>query len=234
MAIILSLETSTTVCSVALHDDEKLIATAELHREQAHAAKLAILIDELVSIADIALTEVNAIAISSGPGSFTGLRIGVSTAKGLCYALSVPLIAVNTLELLAAQLNKTNITRAWLCPMIDARRMEVYCRLSDAEKNVLQGVEAKIIDEKSFEKELNANRIIFFGNGAEKCEAVIRHDNAVFVHGIRPSAASMGTIACAKFHDDDFEDIITFEPFYLKAFRVKTAAAKSVLPNKIA
>ena len=162
MARILSLETSTTVCSVALHENEKLIATAEVHLEHSHASKLAILIDEVARIAEVDLASLDAVAVSSGPGSYTGLRIGTSTAKGLCYALSIPLIAVGTLELMAAQVSKVNITNAWLCPMIDARRMEVYCRLSDASGKIISPVEAKIIDEESFEEHLQHQSDYFF------------------------------------------------------------------------
>lgn len=234
MAIILSLETSTGVCSVAIHEDEKLVAVAAVHREQAHAAKLAILIEEVSRIADVALSEINAIAVSSGPGSYTGLRIGASTAKGLCYALSVPLLAIGTLELMTAQINTVNVSRAWLCPMIDARRMEVYCRLSTADGKVMQGVEARIIDETSFEMQLETHPIVFFGNGAEKCEAVIKHRNASFIHGIRPSAADMGAIAQARLQEHDVVDVVAFEPFYLKEFRIKKPGKiNEVHPNKI-
>jgi len=235
MARILSLETSTTVCSVALHENEKLLALTEVHRDHSHASKLAILIDEVVRTADIELRQVNAIAISSGPGSFTGLRIGTSTAKGLCCALSIPLIAIGTLELLAEQVNNVNVTKAWLCPMIDARRMEVYCRLSDADGRVIHGVEAKIIDERSFEEQLNNKPIIFFGSGAEKCRSVIKHNNASFISGISPSAAQLGVMALLKYQNNDVEDTVQFEPFYLKEFRVKKPANLiDVAPNKIA
>ena len=223
MAIVLSLETSGGVCSVALHEGEELIAVVEIHREQSHAAKLAVLINEVVQLAGIGLDKVQAVAVSSGPGSYTGLRIGVSTAKGLCYALSVPLIAVGTLELMATAVSKVNVMQAWLCPMIDARRMEVYCRLSDATGNELQGVEARVIDEMSFAGELDSHHIIFFGDGAEKCTDVIKHDNAAFIHGVRPSAAHMGGMAAAKLQSGRIEDIVAFEPFYLKEFRILKA-----------
>lgn len=235
MARILSLETSTTVCSVALHENEKLVSMAEVHLEHSHASKLAVLIEEVARMATIELREVDAVAVSSGPGSYTGLRIGTSTAKGLCYALSRPLIAIGTLELLAAQVNKLNVTHAWLCPMIDARRMEVYCRLSDAEDRVIQGVEAKIIDEQSFEEHLNSKQIIFFGNGSGKCQSVIKHKNAFFISGISPSAAQLGAMALPKYLNNSIEDIDQFEPIYLKEFRVKKAAnSNEAIPNKIA
>ena len=235
MSLLLSLETSTTVCSVALHENEVLLATAEVHREQSHASKLALLIDEVVRWADVKVSDIKGVAVSSGPGSYTGLRIGASTAKGLCYALSVPLVAVGTLEILAAQMNKTNITGARLCPMIDARRMEVYCQLFDAQNAALQPVEAKIIDEQSFVAELNEGPILFFGNGAAKCREVIRHPAALFVSGVTPSAVSLGALASKKLLRNEVEDLVHFEPFYLKEFMVKKPSAlNQPVPNKLA
>src|SRR6188508_2360835 len=137
MPLILSLETSTTVCSVAIHRGQNLLASAEVHIEQSHASKLAILIEEVRKLAGIELKELSAIAISSGPGSYTGLRIGTSTAKGLCYALNIPLISINTLEVLAHLMSSLNFNNSLLCPMIDARRMEVYCLLTDDKLNVI-------------------------------------------------------------------------------------------------
>ena len=165
--------------------------------------------------------DVNAVAVSSGPGSYTGLRIGTSTAKGLCFALNVPLIAIDTLSILSAQVNSTNFERSLLCPMIDARRMEVYCSVSDANGSVIQSIEAKVIDEKSFEELLNERRVIFFGNGAEKCRSVITHNNAFFLTGITPSAIQLGSMAFGKFEKGEFEDLFLFEPFYLKEFKAK-------------
>lgn len=233
MAIILSLETSTTVCSVALHEGEKLLAMAEVHQEHSHASKLASLIDEVAKAAGVELKGINAVAISSGPGSYTGLRIGTSTAKGLCYALSIPLIAIGTLEILAAQVNVSNVMKYWLCPMIDARRMEVYSRLSDDGNRTVRDVEAKIIDEKSFEEYLIDNRIIFFGNGAEKCRSVMNHPNAFFISGITPSASQLGRMAFLKFRNNEVEDLVHFEPYYLKEFKIKRAAnVTDIIPNK--
>jgi tRNA threonylcarbamoyladenosine biosynthesis protein TsaB len=235
MPLLLSLETSTTVCSVALHENEVLLATAEVHREQSHASKLAVLIEEVVRWADVKVSDIKGVAVSSGPGSYTGLRIGASTAKGLCYALSVPLVAVGTLEILAAQINQVNTTGARVCPMIDARRMEVYCQLFDAQNTALQPVEAKIIDEHSFITELNEGPILFFGNGAEKCREVIRHPAALFVSGITPSAVSLGALASKKLLRNQVEDLVHFEPFYLKEFMVKKPSTlNQPEPNKLA
>jgi tRNA threonylcarbamoyladenosine biosynthesis protein TsaB len=221
MVRILSLETSTTVCSVAIHENDSLVAVAEVHLEHSHASKLAQLVDAVVKISGLALADMNAVAVSSGPGSYTGLRIGTSTAKGICFALNFPLIAIDTLAILSEQVNKTNIGRSLLCPMIDARRMEVYCSVTDAKGSVLQSVEAKVIDEKSFEELLNEHRMIFFGNGAEKCRSVITHNNAVFLEGVTPSAVQLGSMAFRKFERAEVEDLYHFEPFYLKEFKAK-------------
>ncbi len=221
MVRILSLETSTTVCSVALHENGSLLAAAEVHLEHSHGSKLAQLIDAVIKFSGFGMADITAVAVSSGPGSYTGLRIGTSTAKGLCFSLNVPLIAIDTLAILSEQVNKTNIGRSLLCPMIDARRMEVYCSVVDADGSVVQGVEAKIIDEKSFEELLNGHRIVFFGNGAEKCRSVITHSNAAFVEGITPAAIQLGSMATRKFERGEFEDLYHFEPFYLKEFKAK-------------
>src|SRR5690606_26810438 len=153
MAYILSIETSTQVCSVALHRDDHLLVTSEVHIEQSHASRLAPLIDEVLRWSGIQATELDAIAVSAGPGSYTGLRIGVSTGKGLCYGLNIPMVAVNTLELLAFQMSRRTDYDTLLCPMIDARRMEVYCLMTDRQFNIVSPVEARIIDEMSFADE---------------------------------------------------------------------------------
>lgn len=235
MALILSLETSTTVCSVALHNNGKLMASAEIHKEQSHASKLAVLIDQVVKLSDTPMSAVQAIAVSEGPGSYTGLRIGVSTAKGLCFALGIPLLSVGTLLLLAKQIqSKAILDNTWLCPMIDARRMEVYCQMFDSQMNTLQGIEAKVIDEESFKDSLANHKIIFFGDGAAKCKSVIAHPNAFFISDIVPSAKELGFLANEKLLRNEFENLVTFEPFYLKEFLIKKPADKdSAVANKI-
>lgn len=228
MSLILSLETSAKVCSVAVHDQGKLVATKEIHIEQSHASKLAVLIDEVLKEANINANQLNAVAVSSGPGSYTGLRIGTSTAKGLCFALDIPLLAVESLALLAYQLSKNNPTKAYLCPMIDARRMEVYCEVFDALLKTIQPIEAKVIDETSFTDLLNNHEIIFFGDGSDKCKEQITHSNAKFVSGIYPAASSMGELVYPKFQAGVFEDVVNFEPHYLKEFMIKKPAVKPV------
>jgi tRNA threonylcarbamoyladenosine biosynthesis protein TsaB len=225
MALILSLETSTSVCSVALHQDGKILGTSEIHKEQSHASKLAVLIDEVLKLGGFTPNQLNAVAVSSGPGSYTGLRIGASTAKGLCFALNIPLIAVDTLFLMAMQANAMNLGKAMLCPMIDARRMEVYCLITDAELQVIQPVEAKVIDEHSFQDFLQQRPVIFFGNGAAKCKAVLQDKHALFLDQVYPSASALGIMAYEKFKRSQVEDLVSFEPFYLKEFLVKKAGA---------
>lgn len=221
MALILSLETSIEACSVALHKQGELLAEAAIKEPQAHASKLSLLIQEVLSKANVSSDSLQAIAVSLGPGSYTGLRIGVSTAKGLCYALNIPLIAVNTLHLLAFQVQQQVDRQSLLCPMIDARRMEVYSIVYDASLTPLQPVKAEVIDELSYAELLSLQPISFFGNGAEKCKAVIAHHNARFIHGVEPLATSLGVIAATKYAKAEFEDLVRVEPFYLKEFQVK-------------
>ncbi len=221
MAILLSFETSTTVCSAALHDEGKLIASAEVHLEYSHASKLAKLIDEVGTLANVKTQQIKAVAISSGPGSYTGLRIGTSLAKGLCYALNVPLVAINTLDLLAYKVKNFTIANSFFCPMIDARRMEVYCQVFDFDLENMEPIAAKIIDEESFAAYLTIKPVIFFGNGAEKCKTVIDHPNAKFLVGVTPSAVELGEIAFAMYQKGQTEDLIHFTPLYLKEFLLK-------------
>ncbi|HEY5823333.1 MAG TPA: tRNA (adenosine(37)-N6)-threonylcarbamoyltransferase complex dimerization subunit type 1 TsaB [Cyclobacteriaceae bacterium] len=223
MALILSLETATSVCSAALHDDGKLLASSEYHVPQSTASMLAVLIDEIFKKTSIEPSQLNAVAVSAGPGSYTGLRIGVATAKGFCYALNIPLIAINTLQLLVHQVASQHLLsdNALLCPMLDARRMEVYTLLSGADLKIIESTEAKVIDELSYQSWLEKNKILFFGNGSDKCKEMIQHENAVFIPDIIPSAAKLGEMAVHKFNSSQFEDLATYEPYYLKDFMVK-------------
>lgn len=221
MSLILSLETSAKVCSVAIHDGGKLVATSEIHIEQSHASKLAVLIEEVKNKAGIEFNQLKAVAISSGPGSYTGLRIGTSTAKGFCFALNIPLISIGSLELLAFQMKNQNPENAYLCPMIDARRMEVYCLLADSGLNVIHPTEAKVIEEDSFKEYLEKNKILFFGDGSDKCKDKIVHNDAQFISGVYPKASELGIIAFDKFQRNETEDLVNFEPHYLKEFMIK-------------
>jgi len=216
---ILSIETSTTVCSVAITVDGSTLASQKLFLEKSHSTLLTVVIEQTMRQVGMEMKELDAIAVSKGPGSYTGLRIGVSTAKGLCYALDKPLIAVNTLLVMANEVNRQNHSQALLCPMIDARRMEVYTALYDAELNELEKTSAKILEENSFDETLNQKQVLFFGNGADKFMALkIGVVNAVFIDDITPSAWSVGLLANQAFLKSDFEDVAYFEPFYLKDF----------------
>jgi tRNA threonylcarbamoyladenosine biosynthesis protein TsaB len=225
MALLLSLESSTEICSVALHENGILLAVRIIETPRSAAAKLGVLINEVLKESDRSPKEIEGVVITSGPGSYTGLRIGVATAKGLCYALNVPLISVNTLELLANQFQKEKSKAlsdgVLLCPMIDARRMEVYCALLDKELNYIEEVQAKIIDSTSFIDYLENQTIYFIGNGAEKCAKVIENTNAKFVVDQNPTALVLGEIGYQKFIKGYFEDTFSFEPFYLKDFLIK-------------
>lgn len=221
MSLILSLETSAKVCSVAIHNDAGLIATSEIHIEQSHASKLATLIEEVKDLAVIELKQLTGVAISSGPGSYTGLRIGTSTAKGLCFSLNIPLISVGSLELLASQMKEYKLQEAYLCPMIDARRMEVYCLIIDASLNIVQPTEAKVIDEFSFREYLDKSKVVFFGDGSDKCSDKILHENALFIKGVYPRASHLGFMALEKLKRNEVEDVVNFEPHYLKEFMIK-------------
>jgi tRNA threonylcarbamoyladenosine biosynthesis protein TsaB len=220
MGLILSIETATSVCSVALHNEQgEMIALAELFQENVHAQKLMPLIDALLQQGGVSRGELVAMAVSSGPGSYTGLRIGVSTAKGLAYALGLPLISVDTLDALARRAAAFIDAAHAVVPMIDARRMEVYCKVLDGQMSELVPLAPLIIDEKSFDPYLSSGKVFFLGDANEKVREVIKHENAVFVPLLN-SASTVGEIAAVKFQEKEFEDVAYFEPNYLKEFRV--------------
>ncbi|MEM9417327.1 MAG: tRNA (adenosine(37)-N6)-threonylcarbamoyltransferase complex dimerization subunit type 1 TsaB [Bacteroidota bacterium] len=207
MSLILSIETATEACSVALHTEAQLIATQTLHVAKSHAESLLLTIEHLLAISPYEKEELAAVAVSSGPGSYTGLRIGTSTAKGLCYALGIPLIAVNTLEAMAHGMQPYNTNQALLCPMIDARRMEVYCLLTDAQGKLLEAAHPQVIDQDSFQSWLQEQPILFFGNGAEKCKPLLgAHPHACFIDHIHPTAQHIGALAYVKFQQAAFEN----------------------------
>lgn len=224
MALILNIETATTVCSVSLAKDGKLLALKELNGDYTHAENLTLFIEDVMKQANLPLASLDAIAVSKGPGSYTGLRIGVSTAKGLCYSLNKPLISVNTLEALCHLLFKPAYRslltdHSFLCPMLDARRMEVYCVVYDPQGNEVKPTSADIIDENSFADLLAKHELVFFGDGSEKCkETLSQNKNARFIDDVVPSADSMITLSEKAFNANRFEDVAYFEPFYLKDF----------------
>lgn len=224
MALILSIETSGISCSVALHRDGTLVNTLKVNEPQAHASRLGPLIRDIFQLSSIEKRSLQAVAISAGPGSYTGLRIGTSTAKGICFSLGIPLIAVTTLDLLAFEGRQTlGVNEGLLCPMIDARRMEVYCQVMTMDLKAVAPMEAKIIDESAFSELLNHNKMFFFGDGAGKCREVLTHFNGFFPEGIYPSADMLGIIANERFNNNGFEDLMGFAPVYLKEFVAKKA-----------
>ncbi|GCC53677.1 tRNA (adenosine(37)-N6)-threonylcarbamoyltransferase complex dimerization subunit type 1 TsaB [Chryseotalea sanaruensis] len=221
MSLILSLETSVDSCSVALHENGRLLHEELIKEPQAHATKLALLIQVSFQKINRSMRELKAVAITSGPGSYTGLRIGTSTAKGLCFSLNIPLLSVNTLELLIYQASFQNPQNAMLCAMIDARRMEVYSMLANSDRTIVNDTVAEIIEDQSYHSILENQKILFFGNGAVKCKDVINHPNAIFLEDQLPLASFLGELASNKFMSNQFEDLVHFEPFYLKEFLVK-------------
>lgn len=220
MSCILHIETSTAVCSVAVSEDGQTIFVQEDLKGPSHAVSLGVFVDEALSFIDSRAIPLDAVAVSCGPGSYTGLRIGVSMAKGVCYGRNVPLIGIPTLEVLCVPvlLYHELPEDAWLCPMIDARRMEVYTALYDRALTMKQEISAEIIDENSFIDVLNEHPVYFFGNGAAKCREQITHRNAHFIDDIHPLAKMMFPLAEKAVARDDYKDVAYFEPFYLKEF----------------
>lgn len=223
MPSILHIESSTRTCSVALSVDGKCLSLRESHDQNySHSEKLVVFIDEVLKEAHLKPTDLDAVCVASGPGSYTGLRIGVSAAKGLCYGAEIPLLSVSSLESMAHWAKENFLedesASAILCPMIDARRMEVYVQQFSEQVESLNTITAQIITEESFERELDNGKLIFFGDGASKCKEVINHLNAVFLDGFLPSARGMIKKADEKFKASEFEDVAYFEPYYLKDF----------------
>jgi len=216
MATILCLETATTNCSVALSVNGSVIVLQEDNSNQfSHAEKLHVYIEDVLTKANIDKSDLDAIAVSKGPGSYTGLRIGVSAAKGLCYALDIPLIAIATLQSLAFQV-KTK--ESFIVSMLDARRMEVYSAVFSSEKKEIRETKAEILTETSFLDYLEKGKVNFIGSGVEKFETLCNHKNAIFIQEKLPSAAEMAQIAEYKYKIGDIEDVAYFEPYYLKNF----------------
>lgn len=226
MALLLSLETSTHSFSCALHQDEKLVVFKESLENQTTASLLAVMIDQLFKDAGFQKDLLSGVVVAAGPGSYTGLRIGVATAKGICFALNIPLLSVNTLSLMAWQFatqfsDEYDFENALLCPMLDARRMEVYCMLTNKAGQIIEPTHAKVIDELSFNALLNQKEVYFFGEGSDKCKKSIHHVNAKFVSEIKPSASFLGVVGFQKFQNNEFENADLFEPLYLKDFVIK-------------
>jgi tRNA threonylcarbamoyladenosine biosynthesis protein TsaB len=219
MATILCIETATKNCSVALCVNGKVVALQqdnpnnEPDKGFSHAEKLQGYITQVLDQGNVSKNDLNAIAVSKGPGSYTGLRIGVSTAKGLCYALDIPLIAISTLSSLARQ-----VTGSLVVPMLDARRMEVYSAVFSSEMEQIREIQAQIITQDSFKTYLDRGQVTFIGDGVEKFEAVCTHPNAVFIKNALPSASQMAEVAAHKLSANQTQDVAYFEPYYLKDF----------------
>ena len=225
MSTILHIETSTDVCSVAVSEDSQVIFQQEDHSGPNHAERLGTMVDEALSFTDNHAIPFDAVAVSGGPGSYTGLRIGVSMAKGICYGRDLKLIAVPTLELLCVPVLLREIPEedALLCPMLDARRMEVYAGIYDRALKPVREIRADIVTAETYKDYLDAHPIYFFGNGAGKCMETISHPNAHLIKGIEPLAKWMQPLAERRFLNEQFEDVAYYVPFYLKDFVAKKA-----------
>lgn len=234
MALILNIETSTEVCSAALARDGRIINHRESLNGQNHAKLLTLFINELLEESNISADQLDAVAVSGGPGSYTGLRIGVSVAKGICYASRLPLIAITSLEAMAHYVihnlesilpcEKENLL---FCPMIDARRMEVYTSFYDKSGVQIRGIQADIIDHQSYLPFLDSNSVLFFGNGADKCRESITHPNAIFINNVVTSSSYMVPLSERSFNSHNFANVAYYEPFYLKDF-VATLPVKNI------
>jgi tRNA threonylcarbamoyladenosine biosynthesis protein TsaB len=220
MSCILHIETSTEACSVAVSEDGLAVFSKEDLKGPSHAVQLGVFVDEALSFVDSRGMPLDAVAVSCGPGSYTGLRIGVSMAKGLCYGRNLPLIGLPTLEVLCVPvlLREELPDDALLCPMIDARRMEVYAAVYDRALNVVRPTGADVVTADTYREYLERGPVYFFGNGAQKCREVIQHPNARFLSDIRPLAKWMFPLAEKAKAQGDFKDVAYFEPFYLKEF----------------
>ncbi len=217
MAYILCIETSTTNCSVAITNDDTVLELIEDYDTQySHAERLHNYIDKVIKKAGLSMGELSAVSVSKGPGSYTGLRIGVSTAKGLCYALNIPLISIPTLHSLSLQVQPQK--DSCIIPMIDARRMEVYSAVFSDSFVQIRDTKAEILDKNSFSKYFDQGQVYCIGNGVEKFSTICTNTNAIFIENKLPSANEMASLSYSKFLNNDFEDISYFEPYYLKDF----------------
>lgn len=226
MSCILNIETSTNVCSVAVSENGACIFNKEDREGPNHAVLLGVFVEEALSFIDSHAIPLDAVAVSCGPGSYTGLRIGLSMAKGICYGRDVKLIAIPTLELMCVPLllnEKVAEDNALLCPMLDARRMEVYAQITNTALQTVKETSADIVEANTYDEYLQNNVVYFFGNGADKCKEVITHPNARFIENIVPLAKNIFPLAEKRMAEERFEDVAYFVPFYLKDFVAKEA-----------
>jgi tRNA threonylcarbamoyladenosine biosynthesis protein TsaB len=226
LALILSIETSTKVCSVALHKDGELV-TIQLHQiDKSHSSLLPGIVKEICDEAKFELKDLNAVAVSAGPGSYTGLRIGVTSAKGFCFALSIPLIAIPSLDVMTEAVREKINGEFFLCPMMDARRMEVYTQMIDQDNLEVWGLQPKILDENTFSE--FTKPVYLFGDGMPKFKEIATQENLHYIDDVFPDAANMGRLAFEKFETKQFEDVAYFEPNYLKEWRTTTPKKKLI------
>ena len=235
MSLILNIETSTFVCSVAVTEGEKVVFEKASFDGPAHASLLGVFVEEALNFLKENNLKLDAVAVSNGPGSYTGLRIGVSMAKGLCFGYGIPLIGIHSLDVMAyAAVRKNNEASDCLyCSMMDARRMEVYSAFYDAQLNPVRETSADVIDGESYASYLEKGKVCFFGDGSGKCKPVLTSPNAVFIDEIYPLASNMGALAQKAFNEKRFEDVAYCEPFYLKEFKA-TIAKNKVLNEALA
>lgn len=237
MALLLNIESSTEVCSVTLAQNGNVIQTLENLTGQNHAMLVTSYIQEIFSTQGIHMNQLDGVAVSGGPGSYTGLRIGVASAKGICYALGIPLIAITSLAAMSHHVIQNSSdydlprdSDLLFCPMIDARRMEVYTAIYDRSDKMVREIKADIIDQYSYLAYLEKGKVAFFGNGADKCRDILSHPNAYFADGVTTSASYMTTLTEKAYEDKNFVDIAYYEPYYLKDF-VATVPTKNVFKN---
>jgi len=224
LSLILNIETSTKNCSVSLTESGSVIALKQINDgKYSHNENLHTFIVDVLKEADKKINELEAVAVSKGPGSYTGLRIGVSAAKGLCFSLDIPLISISTLQSLALQVQAED---TYIIAMLDARRMEVYSAVYDESTILVREIRAEILEDNSFEEFLNKKTVYFIGDGVEKTKTLISHKNAIFIDDKLPTANEMASFSYAKFQQNDFEDVAYFEPFYLKDFVATTNKKK--------
>lgn len=227
--IILHIETSTKVCSVVLSENDVCIFSASNDEGMNHAALLSTFIQDAFDLLKEFKKSINAVAVSSGPGSYTGLRIGISTAKGICYGLNIPLISISTLEILTIAALKSSsrlIENAYYIPMIDARRMEVYDAVFDEQMELIRPVTADIITKDSFSNIIEHKHVYFFGDGSAKCKPILTNVNTIFLDNLHPLAENMIQLAITKYKEYKFEDVAYFEPYYLKEFQATTPKSR--------
>jgi tRNA threonylcarbamoyladenosine biosynthesis protein TsaB len=227
LPLILNIETATKNCSVSLSYKGELLAVKELNDgNYSHSENLHVFIEDVLKSVNKSFSDIDAIAVSKGPGSYTGLRIGVSAAKGLCFSLDKPLISISTLASLANAISVKNT--AVIIPLLDARRMEVYSAVFDNHYNQIREVKAEIIDSTSFSVFLNKGQVYFLGDGADKCKEIIKHKNATFLDGYFPSSKQMTKLSYVKYKISDIENVAYFEPFYLKDFLITKSKLKNL------